>query len=98
MVKVTSSKTVSFPLRLLGTDGRNINDIYRFTGQNSRMDIVKLSLESGHIAPTAPDTLGENQSFILLKFRPIKNTFGNVEITNRLVDSQAIFICLETPN
>ncbi|CAB3982528.1 DNA polymerase delta subunit 2 [Paramuricea clavata] len=45
-------------VRLLGTDGRNINDIYRFTGQNSRMDIVKLSLESGHIAPTAPDTLG----------------------------------------
>ena len=45
-------------VRFLGTDGRNINDLYKFTGQNCRMDVAKLSLEAGHIAPTAPDTLG----------------------------------------
>ena len=56
---MASYKTVFLLFRLLGTDGRNVNDIYRFTGQNSRLDIAKLSLESGHIAPTAPDTLGE---------------------------------------
>ena len=60
MLTKTSFETVSLFFRLLGTDGRNINDIYRFTGQHSKMDIVKLSLQTGHIAPTAPDTLGEN--------------------------------------
>ena len=45
---------------MLGTAGRNINDIYRFSGQDNRLDIMKLTLLSGHIAPTAPDTLGTN--------------------------------------
>lgn len=40
------------------------------------MDIAKLSLQSGHIAPTAPDTLGE-------KSRILGNTITSIIINKK---------------
>ena len=48
---------------MIGTSGRNINDIYRFSGHDNRLDVMKLTLQCGHIAPTAPDTLGGYQIY-----------------------------------
>lgn len=44
-------------IRLLGTSGQNIEDIYKFTGFDDHMKILESTLEWTHIAPTAPDTL-----------------------------------------
>ncbi|XP_046852136.1 DNA polymerase delta subunit 2-like isoform X2 [Xenia sp. Carnegie-2017] len=45
-------------VRILCTDGRNVNDIFRFSDHAKRIDIAKLTLDGAHIAPSAPDTLG----------------------------------------
>ncbi|KXJ08373.1 DNA polymerase delta subunit 2 [Exaiptasia diaphana] len=45
-------------VRVLGTSGQNVNDIYRVTTYQNNMDILEQNMISGHIAPTAPDTLG----------------------------------------
>jgi len=54
----------------LGTAGQNVDDIHRYTGLKDSADIAQLTLESRHIAPTCPDTLGcypftEEDPFIL---------------------------------
>lgn len=46
--------------RFLGTSGQNIDDIFRYlleTDPESRLDAACNTLDWGHIAPTAPDTL-----------------------------------------
>ena len=47
-------------LRFLGTSGQSIDDIYRFAGYDDRMEILKHTLFACHLAPTAPDTLGDS--------------------------------------
>lgn len=53
----------SFPhCRFLGSSGQNINDIFRYTSETdsqARLDAACRTLDWGHIAPTAPDTLCE---------------------------------------
>lgn len=44
--------------RFLGTSGQNVSDINRFTSMTSHLDILESTLRLGHLAPTAPDTLG----------------------------------------
>jgi DNA polymerase delta subunit 2 len=43
--------------QFLGTSGQNIDDIYRFSDIDSRLDAAENSLLWRNIAPTAPDTL-----------------------------------------
>ncbi|KAG7270632.1 hypothetical protein CRUP_010927 [Coryphaenoides rupestris] len=45
-------------VRFLGTSGQNVSDIQRFTSMTSHLDILESTLRLGHLAPTAPDTLG----------------------------------------
>ncbi len=45
-------------VRFLGCSGQNVDDIYRYSGIEDRLDILEATLKWGHIAPTAPDTLG----------------------------------------
>jgi len=45
-------------VRVLGTSGQNIDDICRCSHLTDRLKILEKTLEWGHIAPTAPDTLG----------------------------------------
>ena len=41
----------------IGTSGQNINDVYRYSSLEDRLDILTHTLLWGCIAPTAPDTL-----------------------------------------
>ena len=45
--------------RFLGTSGQNVDDIYKFCTLSDRLEILHRTLEWSHMAPTAPDTLGE---------------------------------------
>lgn len=42
----------------LGTSGQNVEDLYRYTDTEARTEIMEATLRWGHIAPSAPDTLG----------------------------------------
>ncbi|ESO89002.1 hypothetical protein LOTGIDRAFT_106607 [Lottia gigantea] len=57
-------------IRILGTSGQPIEDIYKYSDIEHRIDMLEKTLIWGHIAPTAPDTLGcypfyEEDPFIL---------------------------------
>lgn len=43
--------------RILGTSGQPIDDIIRFSTQTDPISVLQQTLEWGHLAPTAPDTL-----------------------------------------
>ncbi|XP_039624544.1 DNA polymerase delta subunit 2 [Polypterus senegalus] len=45
-------------LRLLGTSGQNVSDIYKYSNMKDYLDILESTLRLSHLAPTAPDTLG----------------------------------------
>jgi DNA polymerase II small subunit/DNA polymerase delta subunit B len=48
--------------RLLGTAGQNVNDLFKYVEQaeeSDRLRMAERTLEWGHVAPTAPDTLCE---------------------------------------
>ena len=47
-----------FDFRVLGTAGQNVNDVYRVSTFEDRLEILEHTMMWGHIAPTAPDTLG----------------------------------------
>ncbi|XP_059920436.1 DNA polymerase delta subunit 2 [Gadus macrocephalus] len=45
-------------IRFLGTSGQNVIDIHKYTSMTNHLDILENTLRLGHLAPTAPDTLG----------------------------------------
>lgn len=44
-------------VRILGTSGQPVDDIKRYSNLDDSLEILERTLEWGHIAPTAPDTL-----------------------------------------
>ena len=44
--------------RFLGTSGENINNLYCFTEGLDSIELLEMTLNWSHVAPTAPDTLG----------------------------------------
>jgi DNA polymerase delta subunit 2 len=44
-------------VRVLGTSGQNVDDLYRCTSVEDRLALLAATLEWGHLAPSAPDTL-----------------------------------------
>lgn len=57
-------------VRFLGTSGQNIDDINRYSKLSDRLEILEKTFIWGHLAPTAPDTLGaypfyKNDPFII---------------------------------
>ena len=46
--------------RFLGCSGQNIDDIFKFSTVYDRLTILENTLLWGHMAPTAPDTLGND--------------------------------------
>ena len=49
---------VGLHFRFLGSSGQPINDIYKYSKMEDRLDMLEKTLVWGHMAPTAPDTLG----------------------------------------
>ncbi|XP_061191670.1 DNA polymerase delta subunit 2-like [Saccostrea echinata] len=45
-------------VRVLGTSGQPVQDIIKYSTNEEPLDILEKNLEWGHLAPTAPDTLG----------------------------------------
>ncbi|XP_052701812.1 DNA polymerase delta subunit 2-like [Crassostrea angulata] len=45
-------------VRFLGTSGQAVQDIVKYSTNEEPLDILEKTLEWGHLAPTAPDTLG----------------------------------------
>lgn len=55
---VTNPYEASFDGKVvLGTDGTNLEDIYRFSGKASMIDLLYSTFVWQHLCPTAPDTL-----------------------------------------
>ena len=57
-------------VKFLGTSGQFIDDIRRVTNLDDPIDLMKLTMEAGHLGPTCPDTLAcypfyGNDPFIL---------------------------------
>jgi len=50
-------KAVVGGLRMIGTSGQNVSNIYQYSGFEDRLDILEATLKGGHISPTCPDTL-----------------------------------------
>ena len=48
-----------FDVRVLGTAGQNVNDIFKVSTFEDRLEILEHTMKWSHIAPTAPDTLGK---------------------------------------
>ena len=44
--------------RFLGTSGENINNLYCFTEGLDSLELLEMTLNWSHVAPTTPDTLG----------------------------------------
>ena len=44
-------------VRFLGTSGQNLDDVYRYSDIEDRLEIAEMMLKWRNIAPTAPDTL-----------------------------------------
>ncbi len=48
-----------YGLRFLGTAGQNISDIVKYSSMDDHLEILESTLRLRHLAPTAPDTLGD---------------------------------------
>ncbi|SJX65031.1 related to HYS2-DNA-directed DNA polymerase delta, 55 KD subunit [Sporisorium reilianum f. sp. reilianum] len=68
---------------LLGTSGQNIDDIFKYVDEpdDARIEMAMRTLEWGHVAPTAPDTLWcypfKASDPFVLKHRPDILVVGN---------------------
>ncbi|XP_060578948.1 DNA polymerase delta subunit 2-like [Ruditapes philippinarum] len=49
-------------VKILGTSGQPVNDIYKYSELSDGLEILDKTLEWGHLAPTAPDTLGRSDN------------------------------------
>lgn len=69
--------------KLLGTSGQNIDDIFKYVDEadEARIEMAMRTLEWGHVAPTAPDTLWcypfKSTDPFVLKHRPDVLVVGN---------------------
>lgn len=46
----------------LGTSGQNVSDIVKYSSVDDHLEILENTLRLRHLAPTAPDTLGEHHT------------------------------------
>lgn len=46
--------------RFLGSSGQNIDDLEKYSEAKSKLEFLERTLRWRHLAPTAPNTLGEN--------------------------------------
>ena len=47
--------------RFLGSSGQPVSDMYRFSSAEDHLKLLENTLVWGHLAPTAPDTLGKGK-------------------------------------
>lgn len=56
--KKTWHYDVFLVFRFLGTSGQNIDDLEKYSEAKDKLDFMERTLRWRHIAPTAPNTLG----------------------------------------
>ncbi|KAF9907612.1 hypothetical protein BX616_000372 [Lobosporangium transversale] len=68
-------------ITLLGTSGQTIDDIYKYAKSENRLEMAVKTLQWGHMAPTAPDTLWcypfKDKDPFIMKQRPHIYFIGN---------------------
>ncbi|XP_051525884.1 DNA polymerase delta subunit 2-like [Myxocyprinus asiaticus] len=52
-------------VQFLGTAGQNVSDIAKYSNVDDHLEILETTLRLRHLAPTAPDTLGALNHFLL---------------------------------
>lgn len=85
--------------RIIGTSGQPVTDIYQFTTNEDRLEILKETLRTGHIAPTAPDTLAcypflKEDPFILSEMPHIYFAGNQPKFQSKLWEDQTGQKCL----
>lgn len=48
--------------RFLGTSGQNIDDLYKYSDAKDKLEFMERTLRWRHLAPTAPNSLGNSSS------------------------------------
>jgi len=48
--------------RFLGTSGQNIDDLYKYSDAKDKLEFMERTLRWRHLAPTAPNSLGNPSS------------------------------------
>eukprot|EP00049_Salpingoeca_infusionum_P006353 m.105579 g.105579 ORF g.105579 m.105579 type:complete len:454 (+) comp13281_c0_seq3:73-1434(+) len=56
--KTNPYQTIINGRRFLGTAGQGVDDVFRFSEMDDRLEILESTLRWGHLFPTAPDSLG----------------------------------------
>lgn len=85
--------------RILGTSGQAITDIYQYTTNENRLEILEETLKTGHIAPTAPDTLAcypflKEDPFILPEIPHVYFAGNQSKFESKLWEDEAGRKCL----
>ncbi|KAK9368163.1 DNA polymerase alpha/epsilon subunit B-domain-containing protein [Lipomyces kononenkoae] len=78
-------------LRILGTGGQPVDDIFRYIEDDDRLQMMEYSLRWQHCAPTAPDTLWtypfrDNDPFILNETPHLFFAGNQPEFKTKIVD------------
>ncbi|CDR99417.1 hypothetical protein [Sporisorium scitamineum] len=94
--------------KLLATSGQNIDDIFKYVDEtdDARIEMAMRTLEWGHVAPTAPDTLWcypfKSTDPFVLKHRPDVMVVGNqpkyasAVVLLNLASLETKLVCVET--
>jgi DNA polymerase delta subunit 2 len=78
-------------VQFLGTAGQNVDDVYKYSAMEDRLDILENILKWGHLIPTAPDTLTaypfkDTDPFVLDNAPHVLFAGNQPELATRLVE------------
>lgn len=87
-------------VRILGSSGQPVSDILTLSEMESPIEVLENCLKWGHIAPTAPDTLGcypfyENDPFIMEECPHVLFASNQEKFETKLVTGQQFLPCLQ---
>jgi DNA polymerase II small subunit/DNA polymerase delta subunit B len=58
--------------RFLGTSGQNIDDLYKYSEAKDKLEFMERTLRWRHLAPTAPNSLGNSSSLAQFGISTVK--------------------------
>ena len=98
------SQKIKSKKSFLGTSGENINCILQYTDINDPLEAMQKTIEWGHLAPLAPDTLrtypySQNEPLLLNKIPDIYFISGNKVLNKKVIDyNKKEILLMELPD